>query len=97
MNEELHITSLVVYVQPARAAETDRLITALPGARIHGADDNGKRVVTLEAPSASAILDQFSAIQRASGVINVAMVYQHVESLDTLNTEIEQHDVPHST
>ncbi|KAF1050159.1 chaperone NapD [Xylophilus sp.] len=92
--EELHITSLVVHAQPGDAQAVDAFITALPGARIHGSDANGKRVVTLEAPSAAAIVDLVSAIQQAHGVINVAMVYQHAEPLESLNTEIPNVDNP---
>ncbi|MDR6214415.1 chaperone NapD [Paracidovorax wautersii] len=94
MTEEVHITSLVVQVQPRHADRADAAISALPGACIHGADDNGKRVVTLEAASASAILDQVSAIQRTDGVINVAMVYQHAEPLDAMNKEIKNVEYP---
>lgn len=92
MTEELHITSLVVHAMPAALALTCESIAALPGAQIHGANEaSGKLVVTLEAPSSHAILDQVSLIQQFRGVITVAMVYQHAESLESLNTEI--HDV----
>lgn len=94
MNDALHITSLVVHVRPARVADVDRAIAALPEARIHGSDPSGKRVVTLEAPSAAAILDQVGLIQHMRGVINVAMVYQHVETLESLNTEVHDGDDP---
>lgn len=94
MTEELHITSLVVHVQPARADSADAVINALPGAHIHGSDPNGKRVVTLEAPTQSAILDHVSTIQRIDGVINVAMVYQHTEPLDAMNKEIANVEYP---
>lgn len=94
MTEELHITSLVVHVQPRQADGADAAIAALPGAHIHGCDPNGKRVVTLEAPTQSEILDQVNAIQRMDGVINVAMVYQHTESLDAMNKEIPNAQYP---
>lgn len=95
MSDELHITSLVVHAMPSHCTAVDALINALPGAQIHGADANGKRVVTLEAPTSAAILDKVSAIRQAPGVLNVAMVYQHAESLESLNTEIPH--VHHTT
>jgi nitrate reductase NapD len=88
MNPELHISSLVVHAMPGQRAAVDAVIHGLPGAQIHGADASGKLVVTLEAPTSAAILDQVSAIRQAPGVLNVAMVYQHAESLESLNTEI---------
>ena len=94
MKDELHITSLVVHAMPASCEEVVALIKGLPDAQIHGSDAIGKLVVTLEGPTASTILDQVSLIQRSPGVINVAMVYQHVEALESLNTEIPHADHP---
>ena len=93
-DDELHITSLVVHAMPVSCDEVIALINGLPGAQIHGSDAIGKLVVTLEAPTSSAILDQVSLLQRSQGVINVAMVYQHVEALESLNTEISHADHP---
>ena len=94
MSEELHIISLIVHAMPACTDEVGAAIIKLPEARIHGADANGKLVVTLEASTSAEILDQVAAIQQTHGVINVAMVYQHVESLETLNAEMHHADYP---
>lgn len=95
MSDDLHITSLVVHVLPAHCANVDALIARIDGAQVHGRDVNGKFVITLEAPTSGAILDQIAQIQQTPGVIGVAMVYQHVESLESLNTEIPH--VDHTT
>jgi nitrate reductase NapD len=92
MSDELHIVSLIVHSMPASVASVSALITTLPEARIHGSEANGKLVVTLEAMSSAEILDQIAIIQRSDGVINVAMVYQHIESLESLNAEINHAD-----
>ncbi|MFG6464699.1 chaperone NapD [Roseateles sp. DXS20W] len=92
MHDELHITSLVVHALPDCSADVTAAITQLADARIHGTDASGKFVVTLEAPTSGAILDQVGLIQQTPGVIGVAMVYQHVESLASLNTEIPHVD-----
>lgn len=94
MADELHITGVLVHVQPASQAEVCSVITGLAEARIHADDGSGKLVVTLEAPSAGAIVDQVALIQQTPGVLGVAMVYQHAESLDSLNTEIPHVDHP---
>jgi nitrate reductase NapD len=94
MSEELHIISLIVQSMPQQAAGVSAAINALPEARIHGADANGKLVVTLEAMSHGEILDQVAVIQQTDGVINVAMVSQHVESLESLNAEMPHVDYP---
>ncbi|RZJ09657.1 MAG: glutamate synthase [Rubrivivax sp.] len=92
MVDELHITSLIVHALPDRCPDFDQVIKQLPGAQIHGTDANGKFVITLEASTAGAILDGVSQLQQTPGVIGVAMVYQHVEPLESLNTEIAHVD-----
>jgi nitrate reductase NapD len=94
MNDELHIISLIVHAMPARKEQVSTMIGTLPYARIHGSDPNGKLVITLEAPTSAEIVDQVGTIQRTHGVINVTMVYQHVESLESLNTEMHHADYP---
>jgi nitrate reductase NapD len=88
MSGDLHITSLVVHALPARCAEVAAAVATLANAQVHGSDALGKLVVTLEAPTAGAILDQVGQIQQTPGVLGVAMVYQHAESLESLNAEI---------
>lgn len=82
MSEELHIASLVVHALPARLPTVSRRITALPLACVHGASPAGKLVVTLEGDSAHHIVDQVGAIQHIPGVLNVALVYQHIEPVE---------------
>lgn len=95
MADDLHITSVLVHALPARHAEVRAVIGQLPDAQIHGGDASGKLVVTLEAPTAGTILDQIAVLQQAPGVLGVAMVYQHVESLESLSKEIAH--VDHTT
>ena len=94
MNDELHIISLIVHAMPKHMEQVSSTIGTLPNALIHGSDASGKLVITLEAPTSAEIVDQVGTIQRTHGVINVTMVYQHVESLESLNTEIHHADYP---
>ena len=79
MPAEMHIASVVVQVLPrlldAAAAAVDRM----PSARLHGRSASGKLVVTLDGNTASEILDQVGELQGLPGVVNVALVYQHIE------------------
>jgi nitrate reductase NapD len=92
MNDELHITSLVVHSTPKRVQGVSALIAALPGARVHAVSPAGKLVVTLEAGSAGEILSQVNGIQRTDGVLSAALVYQCADSLDVMNEEIPDAD-----
>lgn len=86
--EELHIASLVVHSTPRRLQSVSKAIAALPNAFVHAASDNGKLVVTLEAPSADTMTAMVSAIQHIDGVLSAALVYQCAESLEAMNEEV---------
>ena len=92
MNDELHITSLVVHSTPKRVQGVADLIAALPGARVHAVSPAGKLVVTLEAGTGDEILSQVNGIQRTDGVLSAALVYQCADSLDAMNQEVPDAD-----
>lgn len=91
MNDELHITSLVVHVIPQALEQVAQKLPAIDGAQVHGSHPSGKLVVTLEASHARDILDRVAQIEQLKGVINASLVYQHVESWQSLNQGVE-HD-----
>jgi periplasmic nitrate reductase NapD len=86
--EELHIASLVIHSTPRRLESVAGAVAALPGALVHGSSANGKLVVTLEAPSAEAMTNRVSCLQRIAGVLSAALVYQCADSLDAMNLEV---------
>lgn len=86
--EELHIASLVVHAAPRRRQAIAATIGALPGAVVHAASENGKLVVTLEAPTADAMTALVSALQHTDGVLSAALVYQCADSLKAMNEEL---------
>jgi nitrate reductase NapD len=91
---ELHIASLVVYSTPRRAPALAGVLSALPGAIVHAVGDNGKLVVTLEADGAVPMVALVQQIQRTDGVLSAALVYQHADTLDSMNEEIPDADRP---
>lgn len=86
--DELHIASLVVHSTPRRRQAVSDAVAALPGAVVHAVSDNGKLIVTLEAPSAGAMTGLVSIIQRMDGVLSAALVYQCADSLAAMNEEM---------
>ena len=71
---------------PEIAANIDRMeflevaVTDIPLAKI---------IVVIEAPSSRAMSEQLDAIKTIDGVINVNMVYHHVESDQSLKEDIK--------
>ena len=89
LHTDLHIASLVIHVHPdALTQVADRVVT-FNGVQLHGSHPSGKLVVTLEAPHARDILDCVAQIEQLKGVINASLVYQHIESWQSLNQEVE--------
>lgn len=89
MNQELHITGIVVFAAPAALDYVIGGIRAIPSATIHAATADGKLVVTLETDSTKRMLDCMDAMRALHGVVDVALVYQHAEPIEALEQEIE--------
>jgi nitrate reductase NapD len=85
---ELHITSLVLHAHPKREVQVRAAIAEVTGAEVHAVGPTGKIVVTLEAPSASAILAGVAALQAIDGVFSAVLVYQHAEPIEQMDEEI---------
>jgi nitrate reductase NapD len=94
MREELHITGLVVQATPKRLDAVGTAIAAIAGAQVHAASPQGKLVVTLEAATASEMLAKVSDIRRTEGVLSAGLVYEHVDTLEAMNEDIEDDHPP---
>ena len=92
MQPELHIASLVVHSTPSRTESVADIIAAIPGAQVHASAPNGKLVVTLEAGTTDEMMAKVTGIQRTSGVLSAALVYQCADSLDAMNEELPDGD-----
>lgn len=79
MNQEYHVTSLVVHAVPKAVSQVETNIRALVGADIHAVTDEGKFVVTLEGETQAAILDNVEAINALEGILNTSLIYHQVE------------------
>ncbi|MDT8990771.1 chaperone NapD [Curvibacter sp. APW13] len=76
----MNISSAIVYAQPGREPAVRARLSSMPGVEIHAASEDGKIVITLESESDRSATDQYEAIGREEGVLNIAMVYQQTES-----------------
>ena len=77
---KVHISSIVVHVDPAAAAHARAQIDALPGLQTHAASDDGKLVVTIEAPSEGESMQLMNNVNALPGVLAVAMVFHQCEA-----------------
>jgi periplasmic nitrate reductase NapD len=89
MAAEIHIAGIIVHVTPAQVAEVRAQLAILPRCIVHAAEADGRLIVTLEAESAPRTLDAMDAIRALSGVLNVALVYQHAEPANSMDEELQ--------
>ena len=90
--EEVHVAGFVVRAYPAAVPRVAAALATMPGVQVHAATDEGKLVVTAEADNAATITDTLCRIQTHDGVLSAALVYQHIESTEDMNEEVELED-----
>jgi periplasmic nitrate reductase NapD len=79
MSAECHISSLVVHTRPERVPAIMAGIGAINGAEVHGGQDTGKLIVTLETDTESQVVERINAIQLLDGVLAATLVFHHFE------------------
>ena len=80
----MNISGVIVYAAPEQSELVVKGLNAIEGVEVHAAE-NGKLVVTVEHENINSLADQVMQFQDMSGVMSVAMVYQHNEDLETLS------------
>lgn len=79
----LYVSSAVVFTRPERARDAVDAINRFPDAEVFHCE-GGKIVVVLEGPSSRAVGDRLAEIALMDGVISANLVYEQVESLQSL-------------
>lgn len=87
--KETHISSVIVQAPPPLITEVTANIDRMDYLEVAVSDiPLAKIIVVIEAPSSRAMSEQLDAIKMIDGVINVNMVYHHVESNQSLEEDI---------
>ena len=89
---DVYIASCLVDCMPPMLAGALTAIAAMTEASVYTHSDAGRIVVVLEAASSFAVVRAIDAIRALPGVVNLNMVYQHVESAAAMNEPHHQHD-----
>ncbi len=79
MSRECHISSLVVHSRPERIPAIIERIAGIEGAEIHGGQETGKLIVTLETETENQVVERINAIQLLDGVLAATLVFHHFE------------------
>jgi nitrate reductase NapD len=81
MDEELHISSLVVHALPSKVEAVHRAIRQLDGTEIHAVTVEGRMIVTVETRNETDFLKRFAEIDQLTGVVSTALVFHQVEAV----------------
>lgn len=82
MDNTLHIASLLVHCRPELLDAVKANLALLAGLELHQESPAGKIVVVLEAEHESRILDTINHIQQLPGVLNAALIYHELLTLE---------------
>jgi len=81
---EIYIASCVVRMRPTHMATVAAMIARLPGSTVMASHPEGRLVVVLEATFSNEITALIDAMRQLSGVLSVALTYQHTEKAEAM-------------
>lgn len=88
MDEQVHISSLVVQTRPERVEEIRAWCQAGDKAEVHAADPRGTLILVIEASGQRESMDFIDRLRQQDGVLDVSLIYHHVESALALDREM---------
>ena len=81
MNDEFHISSLVVQALPSNIHSVREAIARLAGTEINAVTIAGRIVLTLVTNSEAEFLMRFTEIEHLPGVVSTMLVFHQVETV----------------
>lgn len=87
MDNELHISSLLVQHRRAAMAALEQVVDTVDGLEI-ALRGECRCVVVCETEDQRALMDHIDALQTVNGVLSVSLVYHHAESREQMDEPI---------
>ena len=86
----MNICSLLVHTNPDKASFVQSNLESFPGVEVHGGQNEGKLIVSLEQEGEEdSVADTMSAFRDIDGVLSTVLIY-HYGGNDPLDEEITQ-------
>ncbi len=85
--QELHVSSLIVHINPQKSENITISINLLKGAELITVSEQGKAVVVLEADNQKQIMNIIDQINALDGVLNTGLVYHEFEKIEHIESE----------
>ncbi len=75
----MNISGVLVKAYPKNIITIEKALTNMMGVEVHGNNEDGRIVITVEDVSANNISDTLVEIQGVPGVLSAAMIYHQFE------------------
>jgi len=75
----MNISGVLVKAYPENLVTIQETLATMNGVEVHGNNDDGRIVITVEDVSANNISDTLVEIQSVPGVLSAAMIYHQFE------------------
>jgi nitrate reductase NapD len=75
----MNISGVLVKAYPENITTIEEVISQMEGVEVHGNNEDGRIVITVEQESANNISDTLVEIQDVPGVLSAAMIYHQFE------------------
>ena len=80
--QDVHISSLIIYVKADYMLEVKEKIAAIAEAEIYGASEEGKIVTVLETVNQKFVTDIIDKINNFEHVLSTSLVFHQIETID---------------
>ncbi|MGF1742284.1 chaperone NapD [Vibrio profundum] len=79
-HQEVHISSLVVYLPPEHLTEVSRKVASFDNTEIYAQSPEGKLIIVLETKSQHQASDIISNIEALPNVLSTVLIYHQIDS-----------------
>lgn len=77
--QDIGICGVLVHARPDAIGAVSGALQAFPGVVVHGANDDGRMVVTVEEVRGRGAVETIAAFHDIRGVLSASIVYEHSE------------------
>jgi nitrate reductase NapD len=75
----MNISGVLVKAYPEQILSIEKILTTMDGVEVHGNNEDGRIVITVEQANADRVSDTLVEIQDVPGVLSAAMIYHQFE------------------
>ena len=75
----MNISGVIVRSRPEKIEAVSELLLQISGVEVHGANPDGRMVVTVESGSDRELADTVFSLNEVSGVLSTSMIYHQFE------------------